>query len=200
MVQAGSQERLAAIDLALWTYKEDSFLAHGSAKDGHAAEQPVYLTTTGETPNGAGVRFLVDGAEAEAFSGFVRIVYMFDGNDAEAVKVARGAMDGGQKRRLSGDLLAAERRGQVGAQGLAGVAGKKKPRGGSAGLKASGGDGELTRGRARQERGPSVLSMRRHCQPLPRPRGSQGNRAREFFNGRRLRVRAPPLTARRQAR
>jgi DNA polymerase-3 subunit chi len=90
VVQAGSQERLAAIDLALWTYKEDSFLAHGAAKDGHAAEQPVYLTTTAETPNGAGVRFLVDGAAAEAFSGFVRIVYMFDGNDAEAVKVARG--------------------------------------------------------------------------------------------------------------
>ena len=90
VVQAGTQERLAAIDLALWTYKEDSFLAHGSAKDGHAAEQPVYLTTTGETPNGAGVRFLVDGAAAEAFSGFVRIVYMFDGNDAEAVKGARG--------------------------------------------------------------------------------------------------------------
>lgn len=89
VVQAGSQERLAAIDVALWTYKEDSFLAHGSAKDGQAAEQPVYLTTTGETPNGAGVRFLVDGAEAEAFSGFVRIVYMFDGNDADAVKVAR---------------------------------------------------------------------------------------------------------------
>jgi DNA polymerase-3 subunit chi len=89
VVQAGSQERLEAIDLALWTYKEDSFLAHGSAKDGHASEQPVYLTTTGETPNGAGVRFLVDGAEAEAFSGFVRVVYMFDGNDADAVKVAR---------------------------------------------------------------------------------------------------------------
>ena len=134
VVQAGSQERLAAIDLALWTYKEDSFLAHGAAKDGHAAEQPVYLTTTGETPNGAGVRFLVDGAEAEAFSGFVRIVYMFDGNDAEAVKVARGQWTAAKERGLSGDLLAAERGRQMGAQGLAGVAGKKKPRGGSAGL------------------------------------------------------------------
>ena len=90
VVQAGSSERLAAIDLALWTYKEDSFLAHGTAKEGYAADQPVYLTTTGETPNGAGVRFLVDGAEAECFTGFVRIVYMFDGNDADAVKVARG--------------------------------------------------------------------------------------------------------------
>jgi len=90
VVQANSAERLAAIDLALWTYREDSFLAHGTAKDGHAAEQPVYLTTGGETPNGAGVRFLVDGAEAEAFAGFVRIVYMFDGNDADAVQIARG--------------------------------------------------------------------------------------------------------------
>jgi DNA polymerase-3 subunit chi len=89
VVQAGSAERLAAIDLALWTFRDDSFLAHGSAKDGHAAEQPVYLTTTGETPNGGGVRFLVDGAEAEAFSGYVRIVYMFDGNDADAVQTAR---------------------------------------------------------------------------------------------------------------
>ena len=143
VVQAGSHERLAAIDLALWTFKEDSFLAHGTAKDGHAAEQPVYLTTTGETPNGAGVRFLVDGAEAEAFSGFVRIVYMFDGNEAEAVTGGALPVDGGEKRRLPGDLLAAERYGQMGAQGLSCPVGggqKKAPRG-SAGFKASGGDG-----------------------------------------------------------
>lgn len=89
VVQAGTEDRLAAIDLVLWTYKEDSFLAHGSAKDGNAAEQPVYLTTGSETPNGAGVRFLVDGAETDDFSGFVRLVYMFDGNDADAVAKAR---------------------------------------------------------------------------------------------------------------
>jgi DNA polymerase III subunit chi len=89
VVQAGSTERLAAIDLALWTYKEEGFLAHGTAKDGHAQEQPVYLTTGPETPNGAGVRFLVDGAEVEAFEGFVRIVCLFDGNDDDAVAKAR---------------------------------------------------------------------------------------------------------------
>lgn len=89
VVQAGTEERLAAIDQALWTYKDDSFLAHGSAKDGHAADQPVYLTTGDDTPNGAGVRFLVDGAETAELKGFVRIVYMFDGNDADAVARAR---------------------------------------------------------------------------------------------------------------
>lgn len=89
VVQAGTQERLSAIDLALWTYKEDSFLAHGSAKDGFAADQPVYLTIDDDTPNGAGVRFLVDGAECAEFSGFIRLVYLFDGNDEEAVAKAR---------------------------------------------------------------------------------------------------------------
>lgn len=89
VVQTGSQERIEAIDVALWTYKEDSFLAHGTARDGHAADQPVYLTTGNDTPNGAGVRFLVDGAEADEFKGFVRIVFMFDGNDADAVARAR---------------------------------------------------------------------------------------------------------------
>lgn len=89
VVHAGSEERMEAIDTALWTYKEASFLPHGTRKDGYAAEQPIYLTASGDVPNGAGVKFLVDGAEAERFDGFVRIVYLFDGNDAEATANAR---------------------------------------------------------------------------------------------------------------
>lgn len=89
VVQAGSDERLEAIDMALWTYADDSFLPHGTAKAGPGDEQPVYLTTGDETPNGAGVRFLVDGAQARAFTGIERLVFMFDGHDDEAVQSAR---------------------------------------------------------------------------------------------------------------
>lgn len=89
VVQSGSQERLEALDLALWTYRDDSFLAHGTRKDGMSEHQPIYLTTGSDTPNGAGVRFLVDGATAETFQGFVRIVYLFDGHDPDAIKTAR---------------------------------------------------------------------------------------------------------------
>jgi DNA polymerase-3 subunit chi len=89
VVQAGSAERLDALDTALWTYSEDSFLPHGTAKDGHASEQPVFLTIEPVTPNGAGVRFLVDGAEAPDFETHVRLVYLFDGNDSEATAQAR---------------------------------------------------------------------------------------------------------------
>ncbi|MCB1520175.1 MAG: DNA polymerase III subunit chi [Hyphomicrobiaceae bacterium] len=89
VVQCGSDERLEALDLGLWTYRDESFLAHGTAKDGASEHQPIYLTTGPETPNGAGVRFLVDGATAAGFEGFVRMVYLFDGNDPEAVTRAR---------------------------------------------------------------------------------------------------------------
>lgn len=89
VVQSGSAERLEALDLTLWTYTDESFLPHGMARDGDPARQPIYLTTGDETPNGAGVRFLVDGAEASAFEGFVRIVCLFDGRDPDATAKAR---------------------------------------------------------------------------------------------------------------
>lgn len=89
VVQAGSEERLEAIDAALWTYSDDSFLPHGSAKAGFSADQPVYLTTGDETPNGAGVRFLIDGAVPAKFDGAARIVFVFDGHDSDAVAAAR---------------------------------------------------------------------------------------------------------------
>lgn len=91
VVQAGSEERVEALDTLLWTYREESFLPHGTRREGNVALQPVYLTTEEENPNGAGVRFLVDGAETEAgnLSAYQRVVYMFDGADPAAVSRAR---------------------------------------------------------------------------------------------------------------
>lgn len=89
VVQAASEERLAALDLALWTYADDSFLPHGTSKTGRADAQPVYLTLGDDAPNGAGVRFLVDGAVAARFAGAERLIYLFDGRDEESVASAR---------------------------------------------------------------------------------------------------------------
>ena len=63
VVQAASPERVDALDAALWTYDEASFLPHGTARDGDAELQPVVLTTGTDNPNGALVRFMVDGTE-----------------------------------------------------------------------------------------------------------------------------------------
>ena len=89
VVIAGSDERIEALNSALWTFEEQSFLPHGSESDGSADRQPVYLTTHDENPNGSDVLVLVDGAESESFSSFARVLNMFDGHDAEAVQAAR---------------------------------------------------------------------------------------------------------------
>jgi DNA polymerase III subunit chi len=91
VVKIGSEERLQALNAHLWSYDDASFLPHGSAADGHAEEQPVWLTTGDDNPNGATVRFLVDGAGTADFGGYERIVFMFDAADPEALAKARDA-------------------------------------------------------------------------------------------------------------
>jgi DNA polymerase-3 subunit chi len=89
VVQLGSEERRDALDAHLWTYREEGFLPHGTAKDGHAAAQPVWLTAADDNPNGAKVRFLAGGAEAANYTGYERVVVLFDGNDPDALDRAR---------------------------------------------------------------------------------------------------------------
>src|SRR5262249_28998290 len=59
--QAASDERVDALDAHLWTYRDDAFLPHGTARESELAGQPILLTTADHNPNGATVRFLVDG-------------------------------------------------------------------------------------------------------------------------------------------
>ncbi|MSP67462.1 MAG: DNA polymerase III subunit chi [Alphaproteobacteria bacterium] len=89
LVWAASAERVEALNAALWTYAQESFLPHGTAADGFAAEQPILLTTTAENVNAARVLVLVDGAGAEGYEAFDRCLDLFDGNDPEAVAAAR---------------------------------------------------------------------------------------------------------------
>ncbi len=94
VVQVSSVERLDALDVALWTYEDASFLAHGTVRDGDAGLQPILLTTDTTNPNGAAVRFLVDGAEALpslSVEGetYERVILIFDGSDEDERASAR---------------------------------------------------------------------------------------------------------------
>jgi DNA polymerase III subunit chi len=91
VVKVGSPERLEALNAHLWSFDDASFLPHGAAADGSAEAQPIFLTTDDGNPNGASVRFLVDGAEAAELSGYERTVFMFDAADSEAVARSREA-------------------------------------------------------------------------------------------------------------
>jgi DNA polymerase-3 subunit chi len=89
-VQSSSDERIEALDAHLWTYRDDSFLPHGTYKESAAAEQPVLLTINDDNPNGAAIRFLLDGSpvppDAAAYD---RVVLLFDGEDPDALEAAR---------------------------------------------------------------------------------------------------------------
>jgi DNA polymerase-3 subunit chi len=93
IVQGASDERIAALDEHLWTYSDDAFLPHGSTREGDPEMQPIFLTTGLDNPNGAAVRFLIEGAEVAPIlacnEAYERLMLLFDGNDAEALAAAR---------------------------------------------------------------------------------------------------------------
>ena len=90
VVQSDSEERVDALDAHLWTYRDDGFLPHGTWREQDAARQPILLTLTESNPNGADVRFLIDGASVPADAqAYQRIVLLFDGEDDDAVAAAR---------------------------------------------------------------------------------------------------------------
>jgi DNA polymerase-3 subunit chi len=89
VVMAGSPERVEALNALLWTYAPSGFLPHGSAKDGRAERQPIWLTAADENPNGASILVLTDGAMSDGLAGYSRCLDVFDGADEAAVARAR---------------------------------------------------------------------------------------------------------------
>ncbi len=89
VVETTGPERLSALDDALWTFSDDSFLPHAPVSEADAAD-PVVLVDGPANPGEAPVRFLVDGAPLpEAVEGYHLLVVVFDGNDEEALALAR---------------------------------------------------------------------------------------------------------------
>ena len=89
VVQTGTEERRDALDTHLWTFRDDSFLAHATEREAYPQDQPVLLTTGADNANGAQIRFLVDGATPPDLSAYQRAVFMFDGHDQLQLEAAR---------------------------------------------------------------------------------------------------------------
>ena len=89
VVLAGSTDRVEFLNDQLWTYSDDSWVPHGSAKDGNADLQPIWLTTTEENPNQSTILVACDGAAPTHVEKWERCLDLFDGNDEQAVAAAR---------------------------------------------------------------------------------------------------------------
>lgn len=115
LVRASSAEFLDAIDSALWTYREDSFLPHGTGRDGFAEYQPIFLAlgldedagaaadiSAGANPNGAEVLFLLETASGTDGTAFKRVVRLFDDANEAAKAKARAEWKALKERGFSG--------------------------------------------------------------------------------------------------
>lgn len=93
MVRCVEPARLEVLDAALWTSQDPDWLPHGTPRSGHAALQPIWLTTEDAgaegAPNGARFLFLLEGSDSTRLDTFDRVLDLFDGADAEAVAAAR---------------------------------------------------------------------------------------------------------------
>lgn len=89
-IQVTSEERATALDDHLWTYDEQSFLAHGRADEAEAREHPIVIALDFTNPNDAAIRFLVDGAALPPDAArYERLMVIFDGHDDDQLARAR---------------------------------------------------------------------------------------------------------------
>jgi DNA polymerase-3 subunit chi len=77
------------MNVHLWTYEPDSFLPHGSQKDGHAAQQPIWLTDKDENPNQADTLMLAGTLACGIIDQFELCCILFDGRDEEQISQTR---------------------------------------------------------------------------------------------------------------
>jgi DNA polymerase-3 subunit chi len=87
LVLAPDVAALDALSIALWA--QPAWLPHGSASDGDADLQPIWLSADPEPLNGARYLFLVGGAESDRIRDYDRAFDIFDGNSPAAVAAAR---------------------------------------------------------------------------------------------------------------
>ena len=79
------------LNTLLWTFEDESFVPHGTKKDGFADMQPVYISAEDDMPNDAVFLFLVEAADAtpEDALKVERIFYVFSGNNENELTKAR---------------------------------------------------------------------------------------------------------------
>lgn len=89
VIKCADQAMMDQLNNHLWTYAPDSFLPHGSEKDDHKDEQPIYLTTGDDNPNNASVLILTHGTESESLTTYALCCEIFEGGDHQSLQTAR---------------------------------------------------------------------------------------------------------------
>ena len=90
VIRTINADRAAALDEHLWTYRDESFLAHALVAHAGPGEESIVIAGNEPDINQAQVSFHIDGAALpESPATYERIVVLFDGNESVALENAR---------------------------------------------------------------------------------------------------------------
>ena len=89
LVLAANEDTAEMLNNALWTYDPNSFLPHGTKKDGYVEQQPIYITHQVEAPNSPDLLVVTDGSAIDDLGELKKVLDIFDGADEQAVAAAR---------------------------------------------------------------------------------------------------------------
>jgi DNA polymerase-3 subunit chi len=89
VVRTATAEEAERLSNWLWQYTTDSFLAHGTAKDGFSALQPIYITAEEENPNASTLLMITSGIMPENCNGYSRVLDVFNGGIETELTSAR---------------------------------------------------------------------------------------------------------------
>ena len=78
-------ERMEEINDFLWSYKDTSFLPHGSQNDKNSELHRVYLTCEEENHNDSDVIFSIDGLLIKNINSWQRCIYIFNEQNLKVV-------------------------------------------------------------------------------------------------------------------
>lgn len=90
-IRGTDAELLKWLDEKLWLGNPTSFLPHGLEGNEHDPDQPILLGMSDTFANGASCLISIDGAQIQSseVAQNERVCILFDGNDADALGVAR---------------------------------------------------------------------------------------------------------------
>lgn len=86
-----SEEKADQLNDWLWVFNDESFIPHGTKKDGFTDQQPVFITSDNQNANNAEFLFVVNSAEisVEKMTDYERAFFIFDGNSSTELDQAR---------------------------------------------------------------------------------------------------------------
>jgi DNA polymerase III subunit chi len=92
LIISDSGEQLEKLSSILWSWKPDSFLAHGRVGAGDDAVQPILLGSVITYANDAKMVALADGEWRDEALGFQRAFYLFPPEKTDAARAAWRAL------------------------------------------------------------------------------------------------------------